>query len=110
CHDATSEVTSLRDTETQSPMGLLCVSESSTFAILASVGKLRLVPALGNARARASAEDRADARPPRAPELRRSGEGRRLLPEAVCRDGDQNDLQWLRGGEDGESLPALHEG
>src|SRR5678810_37500 len=82
-------------------MGFLCVSES-----------LRLMPAVGDNTVscpRPSPEDRADARAPRASQLGRSGEGGCVLSETVRANGDEDHVQRLRGGQDGERLSAVHE-
>src|SRR5204863_6843804 len=61
-------------------------------------------------RARAALDCRAAAFPSHPSELRGPEGGSRVLPEAVRENGDEDDLQRLRGGEDRQRLCPLHQG
>src|SRR5579864_1575014 len=55
-------------------------------------------------------DGRADACSSRAPKFGEPKGCGRLLPEAVSGVDHQDDLQWLRGGQDRQRLFAFHEG
>src|SRR5262245_32016321 len=61
--------------------------------------------------ARATAGDRwSHALSSRSPEFDESQGGVRVLPETVCGVRHQDDVQWVRGGQDWRRLYAFHEG